>query len=105
MYRSCASSLICSAGAGLLPPWQLACTAQLHARRERRERARLRAVWERLLSLGQLHASSKKSFRLVDDTTALLVGIFPSPAGRGSTTWQTLSPTSGRGCENNQFFF
>ena len=27
--------------------------------------------------------------------------FFPSPAGRGSTTWQTLSPTSGRGCENN----
>ena len=27
--------------------------------------------------------------------------IFPSPAGRGSTTWQTLIPTTGRGSENN----
>ena len=27
--------------------------------------------------------------------------FFPSPAGRGSTTRQTLSPTTGRGFENN----
>ena len=31
--------------------------------------------------------------------------IFPSPAGRGSTTWQTLIPTTGRGSENNWFYF
>ena len=25
--------------------------------------------------------------------------VFPSPAGRGSTTWQTLIPTTGRGSD------
>ena len=31
----------------------------------------------------------------------LTLFVFPSPAGRGSTTWQTLIPTTGRGSENN----
>ena len=39
------------------------------------------------------------------DVTLPLAGsrhaVFPSPAGRGSTTWQTLIPTTGMGSENN----